>query len=287
MPIISFENVSFRYPKSSELALNGISLEIPEGSFFALLGPNGAGKTTLLRLLCGRFETFDGRLIVDSRYRSASGFLDPKHYGVLLENPGIYAKLSVLEYLQYFGGFYGMDSAAVADHAKKLSEELLLGDLQQKMSALSLGNRQKVQLMRAMLPHPEILILDEPVANLDPNAREMVWKLIAKWRRETGGTAIVSSHILAEMEAEATHYGIIDYGVVKATGAVQTSGVAVLTDGAVSVGDKVSDVFSLKLENGATAAQIEKALTAAHIAIKDIEQCQGSLSDIYRDATGT
>ena len=268
--IICFEKVSYSYPKSENLALNGVTLEIPEGSFFALLGPNGAGKTTLLRLLCGRFETFAGRVIVDARYRSASGFLDPKHYGVLLENPGIYAKLSVLEYLAYFGGFYGMNLFDVRSRAEALAEELKIENLEKKMGTLSLGNRQKVQLMRAMLPNPEILILDEPVANLDPSAREMVWLLLAKWRKETGGTAIVSSHILAEMESEATHFAIIDQGFVKTSGAIPAH----------------ADSFSIKLENGISAAQIEKALTAAHIAIKNIEQSRNKLSDIYRDATG-
>ena len=83
-----------------------------------------------------------------------------------------------------------------------------------RMDALSLGNRQKVQIVRALLHNPKLLILDEPVANLDPKSRETVWKLLDEWRKENYGTAIVCSHVLAEMDEWATDYAIIDRGQV-------------------------------------------------------------------------
>lgn len=89
-PLVQLEKVSFRYPKSKSDALFQVSLEIPQGSFFALLGPNGAGKTTLLRLLCGRMRHFEGSIKIDKELRNDAGFLDSKKYGVLLENPGIF-----------------------------------------------------------------------------------------------------------------------------------------------------------------------------------------------------
>ena len=84
-PLVRLEKVSFRYPKSKSDALSQVSLEIPQGSFFALLGPNGAGKTTLLRLLCGRMRRFEGSIKIDKELRNDAGFLDSKKYGVLLE----------------------------------------------------------------------------------------------------------------------------------------------------------------------------------------------------------
>jgi len=222
--MIQFEKVAFKYPGADHYALVNVTLEIPQGSFFALLGPNGAGKTTLLRLLCGRFsraahdgdakakklggEGFTGDLIVAPAFRNADGFLNARCYGVLLENPGVYPKLSIEEYLSYFAGFYGMGenacmpSGMARARVEELAERLELPALQSRLSTLSLGNRQKVQIVRALVHNPKVLILDEPVANLDPNAREMVWKLIAEWREKEGGTAIVCSHILAEMEEE-------------------------------------------------------------------------------------
>ena len=257
-PLVKVENVSFRYPKSGVDALSGVSLEIPRGSFFALLGPNGAGKTTLLRLLCGRFAKFSGTIVLADDVRGSNAFLDPIACGILLENPGVYPKLSINEYVDYFVGFYaaripGWNETEARERIARLAKSLELPPLDTRMGKLSLGNRQKVQLLRAMAPAPRLLILDEPVANLDPMSREAVWKLIADWRKQEGGTAIVCSHILAEMEEEATDFAIIDRGHVLRSG---------------RVADLASETATFKVEvrgNTPTPEKICAALAAAGI----------------------
>lgn len=271
-PLFALDSVTFRYPKSDAAALSCVSLEIPQGSFFALLGPNGAGKTTLLRLLCGRFSKFSGSLDVFADVRGANGFLDPLACGILLENPGIYPKLSISEYIDYFVGFYAarIDSwneSVSRERIAELARKLELPSLETRMSALSLGNRQKVQLLRAMAPAPRLLILDEPVANLDPMSRETVWSLIADWRKEEGGTAIVCSHILAEMEEEATDYAIIDRGQVLKSG---------------RVADIAAQETSFKIESSASLEQIRAALAAAGINA-DVMCEKADLAKLYRD----
>jgi len=273
-PLVVLESVTFRYPKSGADALLGVSLEIPRGSFFALLGPNGAGKTTLLRLLCGRFANFAGQLEIAADVRSANGFLNPLACGILLENPGIYPKLSIAEYIDYFVGFYAVQSdswnkASVRERVAGLAKKLDLPSLETRMSALSLGNRQKVQLLRAMAPSPKLLILDEPVANLDPMSRETVWSLLADWRKEEGGTAIVCSHILAEMEEEATDFAIIDRGQVLKSGCVA---------------DLADDAKSFKIETaaGVTLDQVRAALKNAEIDAA-VTPASASLSKLYRE----
>ncbi len=273
-PLIALDAVMFRYPKSETDALSGVSLEIPQGSFFALLGPNGAGKTTLLRLLCGRFSRFSGTLNVSVDVRGENGFLDPLACGILLENPGIYPKLSIAEYIDYFVGFYAARSvswneAVVRERIASLAKKLDLPSLETRMSALSLGNRQKVQLLRAMAPKPRLLILDEPVANLDPVSRETVWSLLADWRKEEGGTAIVCSHILAEMEEEATDFAIIDRGQVLKSG---------------RVADLADDAKSFKVETaaGVTLDQVRAALKNAGIDAA-VTPASASLSKLYRE----
>ena len=273
-PLIALDAVMFRYPKSETDALSGVSLEIPQGSFFALLGPNGAGKTTLLRLLCGRFSKFSGTLNVSVDVRGENGFLDPLACGILLENPGIYPKLSIAEYIDYFVGFYAARSvswneAVVRERIASLAKKLDLPSLETRMSALSLGNRQKVQLLRAMASKPRLLILDEPVANLDPVSRETVWSLLADWRKEEGGTAIVCSHILAEMEEEATDYAIIDRGQVLKSG---------------RVADLADDAKSFKVETaaGVTLDQVRAALKNAGIDAA-VTPASASLSKLYRE----
>ena len=273
-PLIALDAVMFRYPKSETDALSGVSLEIPQGSFFALLGPNGAGKTTLLRLLCGRFSKFSGTLNVSVDVRGENGFLDPLACGILLENPGIYPKLSIAEYIDYFVGFYAARSvswneAVVRERIASLAKKLDLPSLETRMSALSLGNRQKVQLLRAMAPKPRLLILDEPVANLDPVSRETVWSLLADWRKEEEGTAIVCSHILAEMEEEATDFAIIDRGLVLKSG---------------RVADLADDAKSFKVETaaGVTLDQVRAALKNAGIDAA-VTPASASLSKLYRE----
>ena len=301
-PLVKLDGVSFRYPKSGVDALSDVSLEIPRGSFFALLGPNGAGKTTLLRLLCGRFAKFTGSIELADDVRgpnapcsscglnasfgqkasadsgSQSAFLNPLACGILLENPGIYPKLSIAEYVDYFVGFYAAripewNERAARERIARLAKSLELPSLETRMSALSLGNRQKVQLLRAMAAGPRLLILDEPVANLDPVSRETVWKLIADWRREEGGTAIVCSHILAEMEEEATDFAIINCGRVLKSGRVAD----IATDSAV---------FKVEVrENspaGVTPEQVRVALKNAGIDA-NVTTAQASLSRLYRE----
>ena len=270
-PLLKLENVSFRYPKSDVDALSTVSLEIPQGSFFALLGPNGAGKTTLLRLLCGRFAEFSGKVELAETVRGEKGFLDPLACGILLENPGIYPKLSIAEYVDYFVGFYAAripswNDAQARERIAELACKLELPALDTRMSALSLGNRQKVQLLRAMAPSPRLLILDEPVANLDPISRETVWALLADWRKQEGGTAIVCSHILAEMEEEATDYAIIDRGIVLKSG---------------RVADFAGESASFKIEAGVSLEQVREALSAAGIDAC-VSRASTGLSALYK-----
>ena len=273
-PLARIENVTFRYPKSAVDALSGVSLEIPRGSFFALLGPNGAGKTTLLRLLCGRFSKFAGSIGLAEEVRGPNGFLDPLACGILLENPGVYPKLSIAEYVDYFVGFYAAripswNGQVARDRIARLAKSLELPPFDTRMAALSLGNRQKVQLLRAMAPAPRLLILDEPVANLDPMSRETVWSLLADWRKQEGGTAIVCSHILAEMEEEATDFAIIDCGHV-------------LKSGRVADIAAESSTFKVDAAAGVTLEQVRDALAAAGIKA-DVNSAQTSLSKLYRE----
>ena len=272
--LVTLDGVTFRYPKSKADALSAVSLKIPRGSFFALLGPNGAGKTTLLRLLCGRFAKFSGTVEVSSDVRDSNGFLNPLACGILLENPGVYPKLSIAEYIDYFVGFYAAriptwNVNESRERIAALANKLELPGLDTKMSALSLGNRQKVQLLRAMAPAPKLLILDEPVANLDPISRETVWNLIAEWRKKEGGTAIVCSHVLAEMEEEATDYAIVNHGQV-------------LKDGRVA--DIVDEVntFKVEIKNDVSLEQVASALSAAGISA-NVRAETASLSKLYRE----
>lgn len=273
--LVSVKDLSFKYPKSENFALKDLSLEIEEGSFFALLGPNGAGKTTLMRLLCGRLPHYAGTLKIAPAYQNDKGFLDSNKLGVLLENPGVYLRLTVAEYLCYFAGFYGIERSEALERSKDVLDKLNGPALDMKLSQLSLGNRQKLQIVRALVHRPKVLILDEPVANLDPESRERVWNYIGTWRRELGGTAIVCSHILAEMEAEATHYAVIDKGVVLRSGCLEDCNTS-SADGAKR--------FELDLPQPVCIEKLCNALSMAGIPVSNLKARGVSLADIYREA---
>jgi ABC-2 type transport system ATP-binding protein len=278
--VIELSSVTFRYPKSTADALSNVSLRIPQGSFFALIGPNGAGKTTLLRLLCGRLGAFNGSIKIEESFRNSKGFLNSQKYGVLLENPGVYPKLSIKEYLQYFSGFYGYgadawtENGAIYKRCKSLAERLNLPPLDKRLETLSLGNRQKVQIVRAMLHNPKLLILDEPVANLDPISRETVWHLLDEWRTQEQGTAIVCSHVLAEMDEWATDYAIIDGGQLLKAGK---------NPNAEGLQKKESASFEVNFAVPVTNAQIEKALLDAGLVPSQIAAKGETLGEIYRE----
>ena len=278
--MIELSSVTFRYPKSTADALSNVSLRIPQGSFFALIGPNGAGKTTLLRLLCGRLGAFNGSIKIDESFRNSKGFLNSQKYGVLLENPGVYPKLSIKEYLQYFSGFYGYgadawnENGAIYKRCKSLAERLNLPPLDKRLETLSLGNRQKVQIVRAMLHNPKLLILDEPVANLDPISRETVWHLLDEWRTQEQGSAIVCSHVLAEMDEWATDYAIIDGGQLLKAGK---------NPNAEGLQKKESASFEVNFAVPVTNAQIEKALLDAGLVPSQIAAKGETLGEIYRE----
>ena len=143
-----------------------------------------------------------------------------------------------------------------------------------KLSQLSLGNRQKLQIVRALVHRPKVLILDEPVANLDPESRERVWNYIGEWRKALGGTAIVCSHILAEMESEATDFAIIDKGVVLRSGNLQKE--------IQMVADKARR-FEIEVSTEVEKSAVHKALLSAGIPVGSLKTRGVSLADIYRE----
>ena len=204
---IAFESVSYAYPGRKNNALSGVDLVVPESSIFALLGPNGAGKTTLLRVLCGRLAGYTGQLHIPMPWLNSQGILDARSYGVLIENPGVYGRLTVLEYLEFFGKFYAI--LDLKQRIKTLAERVKLSELHRKMSALSLGTRQKVQIVRALLHKPPLVLLDEPASNLDPIARDEVWNLVREYNQQYGCTFIICSHVLTDLEQHCTHLGFL------------------------------------------------------------------------------
>jgi ABC-2 type transport system ATP-binding protein len=209
--LIEFRDVYKTYRHGRVEALKGASFIIPEGALAGFLGPNGSGKTTSLKLMVGLLHRDSGRVLVkgfDPEYevrevRSITGFLPEKP----VYPPNVTVELS----LRHVARLRGVPWSDVRRVAKLVGIE---GYLDKRISSLSRGYLQRLGLAQAILSQPEILLLDEPTANLDPIARVEILKLISVLKRDLGATVVISSHILPELQT------VIDYAVLISDGRV-------------------------------------------------------------------
>jgi ABC-2 type transport system ATP-binding protein len=198
-------------------ALDDCSFSVPRGRMLGFLGPNGAGKTTAMRAVFGLVELDGGELLWDGR---PIGPTEQLRFGYMPEERGLYPRMRVGEQLEYFGCLHGMDADAAHFAAAHWLERLGLQDrASAKVEELSHGNQQRAQLAAALLHEPELLVLDEPFAGLDPVAVQTLAEVL---RGETarGAAVLFSSHQLELVEDICEEVAIIDHGHIVATGDV-------------------------------------------------------------------
>ena len=198
-------------------ALDGCSLSVSRGRMVGFLGPNGAGKTTVMRTLFGLVEADSGEVLWDG---APIGFEERLRFGYMPEERGLYPRMPVGEQLAYFGSLHGLSDAAADDAAGRWLERLgLAGRADAKVEELSHGNQQRAQLAAALLHAPELLVLDEPFAGLDPVAVHMLVDVLRE-EAARGAAVLFSSHQLELVEDICEDVAIVDHGRVVATGDV-------------------------------------------------------------------
>ncbi len=191
--------------------LNQVSLHIPKNSVYGLLGPNGAGKSTLLKCLTGMMNPTEGEIQFGGHVWSRE---DLNEIGALVEMPPIYENLSAWENLKVRALLLGVPDSRI----REVLELVGLANTDKKRSgAFSLGMKQRLGIAIALLNHPKLLVLDEPVNGLDPIGIQELRELIQEFPK-AGITVLVSSHILSEIENTADHIGIIVEGEVQFEG---------------------------------------------------------------------
>lgn len=193
---IELVDVCKRY--GANRAVDGLSLEVPEGSLYGFIGPNGSGKTTTLRMMLGMIEPDTGEIRIFGKpgdcFRTGA-------MAYLPEERGLYRKMKVGAQLIYFGRLNGMSSREAKAAAKGWLERLDIVDRwQTKTESLSKGMTQKVQFVAAIIARPRLLILDEPFSGLDPVNLEIIRGIILELR-DAGTTVILSTHDMATAEA--------------------------------------------------------------------------------------
>jgi len=283
------------------IALDGISLRVGEGEVFGYLGPNGAGKTTTMRVLLGLMQPTSGEALLWGQRASESQDVR-RRTGVLLESDGLYPRLSAYANLDYFARLYDVPDRE-ARIARLLDFAGLTARSSDKVGTFSRGMRRKLGLVRALLHSPDLLMLDEPSAGLDPEAQKMVRDLIVTLSSEAQITVFLSSHDLDEVQRICGRVAILQRGKIRVCDTLKalqaSAGKAgvdiVLTDrgrtedavrllqaqpevGAVTVGDAA---LSVTLRNAHGAASIGAVLEAQGIGVDEVRRSRRSLEEVY------
>jgi len=245
--MIKVEGVTKRYGPST--AVKNISFEVDKGEIVGFLGPNGAGKTTTMRILTGFLPPTEGRASVAGFDVIEEPLELKKRIGYLPEIPPLYPEMQVDEYLDFVARIKGIESAQVASSIDTALERTVIGHVRSKViGKLSKGYRQRVGLAQALIHNPDVLILDEPTAGLDPAQIRGVRELIGSLAGEH--TIILSTHILTEVADTCNRVIIISEGEIEAS------------DTPENLTARLQGGSSTQLEIDGPAEEIEPRLTA-------------------------
>tara|TARA_B100000609_G_scaffold30684_1_gene21857 strand:+ start:8627 stop:9598 length:972 start_codon:yes stop_codon:yes gene_type:complete len=218
--LLKIKNVKKAYRKynlfgkevSKFSALNGLNLNVSKGQIYGFLGPNGAGKTTTIKCIIGILEADSGEIIIDGKNIKNNELYFKNKIGFLPEQVGLYGRLTAKETLQFYGGFFDLNTDEIEKRGKNLLARLgLEKDSNRKVAEYSLGMRKRLALCVALLNNPEILVLDEPTSGLDPRGVKAL-RVVLKDLNKKGLTIILSSHVLTEVQEICSHVGIINRG---------------------------------------------------------------------------
>lgn len=209
MAAIKIENLTKRY--KDVVAVDDLSLEIPEGETFALLGVNGAGKTTTVKVLCGLTLPTSGNAFVCGKSVVKEGDEVKKRIAVSLQETAVGRNLTVLENLNLFAELYGLTEEEKKQRIEELIESFDFGQvLKKRAKKLSGGWQRKLSLALALLAEPEVLFLDEPTLGLDVLARRELWRELKKLKGRA--TIVLTTHYMEEAEALADRIGVMKKG---------------------------------------------------------------------------
>jgi ABC-2 type transport system ATP-binding protein len=284
-------------------AVDDLSLDVPAGTVFGFLGANGAGKTTTIHLLLGLLEPTQGQaqvLGLDTRTQSQR---IREQCGALLEQAGLYERLSAEENLRFYANVWRMSASARDDRIKELLAHMGLWDRRaERVSTWSRGMKQKLAIARVLLHRPKLIFLDEPTAGLDPVAAAALRDDLAALAAREGVTVFLTTHNLPEAERLCSLVGVIRQGRLLAVGSPdalreQSGGTRVEIVGAgfddtlVAALRGRADVAGVALENDhllidlsandTRAAPIVSAVVAAGGQIEEVRRGRESLEDVF------
>lgn len=277
-------------------AVSDISFSVRKGELFAFLGVNGAGKSTTISIICGILakdagEVFVNGADIEKDLSSVKGVL-----GVVFQNSVLDRQLSVRDNLKSRAALYGISGARFSQRLSEVSELLRLEKLLKRpVGKLSGGQRRRVDIARALLHKPKILILDEPTTGLDPQTRSLLWETISKLRRDGGVTVFLTTHYMEEA-ADADYVVILDGGKIAAEGTPLSLKNAFAGDYLTLYGvteaqaqsfglpcEKLRDAYRLSVPDIRTATRL---IAASPELFTDYELTKGRMDDVFLAVTG-
>lgn len=199
-------------------AVNDLSFHVGRGELFAFLGVNGAGKSTTISIMCGTLAKDKGQVVIDGLNIDKDMAKISKELGVVFQSSVLDSKLSVLDNLLSRASLYGIYGKDAKKRIDELAEILDFKDqLKRVVGKLSGGQRRRIDVARALLHRPKILILDEPTTGLDPQTRQTLWNVIGNLRKTQNMTVFLTTHYMEE-SADADYVVILDSGKISAEG---------------------------------------------------------------------
>jgi len=210
MNIIKTENLTKRFGKVE--ALRGVSLEVGEGAV-GLLGPNGAGKTTLLRILLGQTHKTAGSAMLLDTSISDKNFEVRRNFGYMPEHECLVPTMNAVTFISYMAMINGLSQADAVQRAHEALHYVGIGDERYRLiKTYSTGMRQKIKFAQAIAHDPKVLFLDEPTNGMDPEGRRQILQLIKDVHENHGKSVVLSSHLLADVEAICDHVIVLNEG---------------------------------------------------------------------------
>ena len=292
--VIRIENLKKSFGKVK--AVDGINFKVYQGQLFAFLGVNGAGKSTTISMMCNVLSKDEGKIYIGGMDADENSDLVKSMIGVVFQNSALDKALSVYDNLEHRASLYGIIGLDFKKRLTKLSEILDFKEfLYRPVGKLSGGQRRKVDIARALIHNPQILILDEPTTGLDPQTRLTLWRVIDDLRKEQNMTVLLTTHYMEEA-ADANYVVIIDNGKIVASGTPielknkYTGDFITLynTDeeklkSLLVPYEKVGDAYRIEVENTAKATSLIVQYPDVFV---DYEITKGKMDAVFLSATG-
>ena len=266
----------------AHVAVDAVSMTVPERSIYGFLGRNGAGKTTTIKLLLGLLQADAGQARIAGIDVAADRIGAARKVGALLEAQGFYPHLGGRENLDLTRRLLDLPKREI-DRVLELTEMTAHG--RRRVADYSLGMRQRLGLARAMLGAPPVLILDEPANGLDPEGIADMRGFLRELPERSGATVLLSSHLLGEIEQTATHVGILSHGRLVLEGALDELKAGMATEVAIET-DTPERALLLAREHGFDVEQGDDALIARFAAGEDVRNATAALNRVLCIAGG-